>query len=146
MTPNELRDRIKRLLPRGPVTRSLERSISGGGMKVVWYANQREHLLGWLDEYDGPGYYGRKNPNRSAEFIYNHFQCAPGLLWLAEAAGVPRFALVKAKKAVLAGRSRTRRSAEEQRGAGRRASTSAAVGARRSSTSSRAMTAARITH
>jgi hypothetical protein len=102
MTPNELRDRIKRLLPRGPVTRSLERSISGGGMKVVWYANQREHLLGWLDEYDGPGYYGRKNPNRSAEFIYNHFQCAPGLLWLAEAAGVPRFALVKAKKAVLA--------------------------------------------
>lgn len=104
MTPRELHDRIKRLSPRGPVTRSLERRISRGGMKVVWYANQREHLLGWLSEYDGPGYYGRSNWSRSAEFVYNHFQCAPGLLWLAEAAGVPRFALMKAKEAVLAAR------------------------------------------
>lgn len=102
MTPGELRDHILRLSARGPVTRSLERSISGGGMTVIWYANQREHLLGWLAEYDGPGYYGRSKANRSAEFVYNHFQCAPGLLWLAEAAGVPRFALVTAKKAVLA--------------------------------------------
>jgi hypothetical protein len=100
MTPNELRDHIKHLSPRGPVTRSLERSIRGGGMSIVWYATQKEHLLG--SEYDGPGYYGRSSWNRSAEFIYNHFQCAPGLLWLAEAAGVPRFALVKAKEAALA--------------------------------------------
>lgn len=102
MTPKELRSHIKRLSPRGPVAHSLEQSIWGGGMKVTWYATQREHLLGWLSEYDGPGYYGRSNWNRSAEFVYNHIQCAPGLLWLAEAAGVPRFALVKAKKAVLA--------------------------------------------
>jgi hypothetical protein len=102
MTPNELRDHIKHLSPRGPVTRSLERSIRGGGMSIVWYATQKEHILGWLSEYDGPGYYGRSSWNRSAEFIYNHFQCAPGLLWLAEAAGVPRFALVKAKEAALA--------------------------------------------
>lgn len=102
MTPKELRDHIKRLSPRGPVARSLERSISGGGMRVVWYSTQKEHLLGWLSDYDGPGYYGRSTWNRSAEFVYNHFQCAPGLLWLAEAAGVPRFALIKAKKAVMA--------------------------------------------
>lgn len=102
MTPKELRNHIKRLSPRGPVARSLEQTISGGGMRVVWYATQREHLLGWLSEYDGPGYYGRSNWNRSAEFVYNHFQCAPGLLWLAEAAGVPKFALVKARRAVLA--------------------------------------------
>jgi hypothetical protein len=104
MTPKGLHAHIERLSPYGPVTRSLERRISGGGMTVVWYANQREHLLGWLAEYDGPGAYGRSNPNRSAEFVYNHFQCAPGLLWLAEAAGVPRFALLKAKNAVLASR------------------------------------------
>ena len=101
MTPKELHDHIKRLSPRGPVSRSLERSISGGGMTHVWYSSQKEHLLGWLSEYDGPGYYGRSNWSRSAEFVYNHFQCAPGLLWLAEAAGVPRFALMKAQTAVL---------------------------------------------
>ena len=52
-------------------------------------------------QYDGPGFYGPANWNRSAEFVYNHFHNAPGLLWLAEAVGVPRFALVKARDAVL---------------------------------------------
>jgi hypothetical protein len=99
MTPRELHDHIKRLSPRGPVACSLERIISGGGMTVVWYSTQKEHLLGWLAEYDGPGCYGRTNWRRSAEFVYNHFQCAPGLLWLAEAAGAPRFVLVKARAA-----------------------------------------------
>ena len=28
--------------------------------------------LRWLCEYDGPGFYGRQNPQRSAEFVYNH--------------------------------------------------------------------------
>jgi hypothetical protein len=54
----------------------------------VWYRSQKEHWLGWLSEYDGPGYYGRKNPDRSAEFVYNHINCAPMVLWLGEASGI----------------------------------------------------------
>jgi hypothetical protein len=48
----------------------------------------KEHWLGWLSEYDGPGYYGRKNPNRNAAFIYNHINSPPMLVWLAEGAGI----------------------------------------------------------
>jgi hypothetical protein len=72
-----------------------------GEPRAVSYRTQKEVLMGWLSEYNGPGYYGRANWNRSAEFVYNHFHNAPGLMWLAEAAGVPKFALVKAKSAVL---------------------------------------------
>lgn len=45
----------------------------------IWYRTQKEHWLGWLREYNGPGAYGRKNWNRDARFAYNHVVC-PGLL------------------------------------------------------------------
>lgn len=64
------------------------------------YGSQREHLLGWLTEYGGPGAYRRKNPGRDARFFYSHFRCAPGLLYLAEALGEERDALRKAITAV----------------------------------------------
>jgi hypothetical protein len=102
MTPAELRRRLARLHPVGAVTESLERELRRPGHRAPWYETQQEHLLGWLREYDGPGYYGRANWDRSAEFVYNHFNCAPGLLWIAEAAGAPRALLLKAKRAVLA--------------------------------------------
>ena len=102
MTPHELRQRLARLHPVGPVTESLERELRRPGQRAPWYETQQEHLLGWLREYDGPGYYGRANWDRSAEFIYNHFNCAPGLLWIAEAAGAPRALLRRARRAVLA--------------------------------------------
>ncbi|ABC82095.1 hypothetical protein [Anaeromyxobacter dehalogenans] len=76
MTPAELRSRIQRLRPSKPV---------------------REQLMAWLDEYDGPGFYNRKGFNHSARFAYNHLQSPSALLWLAGAAGVPPFALRKAK-------------------------------------------------
>jgi hypothetical protein len=60
---------------------------------------QKEHWTGWLEEYDGPGFYGRKTANRSAEYIYNHLHCAPMLLWLAEHAGVPTPVLHRAARA-----------------------------------------------
>jgi hypothetical protein len=57
----------------------------------VWYKSQKEHWLGWLSEYDGPGFYGRKtNGSRSAEYAYNHIVCPPMVLWLAEASGVEK--------------------------------------------------------
>lgn len=61
---------------------ALERALSGSGPRTTWYATQKEHLLGWLREYDGLGYYGRTNWNRTAQFVYNHFQCAAGLVWM----------------------------------------------------------------
>ncbi len=63
----------------------------------------KEHWLGWLSEYDGPGAYGRKSwKGRSAEFVYNHIGCPPMLLWLAEAAGVPKTKVLAAKRSALA--------------------------------------------
>jgi hypothetical protein len=102
MTPQELRRRLARLHPVGPVTESLERALRRPGQREPWYMTQQEHLLGWLRDYDGPGYYGRTSWDRTAEFVYNHFNCAPGLLWIAEAAGAPRLLLLRAKRAVLA--------------------------------------------
>ena len=68
---------------------TLEAHLHEAGQRSVWYRTQKEHLQGWLREYDGPGAYGRKGGfGRDAKFFYNHFQCAPGLFWLAEAAGV----------------------------------------------------------
>ena len=101
MTPQDLRRRIARLHPVGAVTESLERVLNGPGPRTTWYETQQEHLLGWLQDYGGPGAYNRARWDRTAEFVYNHFNCAPGLVWIAEAAGAPRPLLLKAKRAVV---------------------------------------------
>lgn len=55
----------------------------------VWYRTQKEHWIGWLSEYDGPGAYGRKTPTpTNAQSIYNRIVEPKMLLWLAKAAGV----------------------------------------------------------
>ena len=56
---------------------------------TVWYGSQKEHWLGWLANYDGPGAYGRKDANRTARFVYNHIVNPDMLLWLIAAADVP---------------------------------------------------------
>ena len=53
-----------------------------------WYKTQKEHWLGWLGEYDGPGAYGRQIKKRDAKFAYNHIVEPKMLLWLIKAAGV----------------------------------------------------------
>lgn len=90
MTPLEFRALIERLPEKAPLAELFNERDNLQGVGRVWYRNQKEHWLGWLAEYNGPGAYGRKNSNRDAKFIYNHFQCSPGLLWLAEASGVDR--------------------------------------------------------
>lgn len=52
-----------------------------------WWKHQREHLCTWFYQLGTPGAYGRKSRNTAARGAYNRFQCAPGLLWLAEALG-----------------------------------------------------------
>ena len=65
----------------------------------IWYKTQKEHWLGWLSQYHGPGAYGRiPGMNRDAKFAYNHIMCPPMLLWLAKAAGVDRKKIAAARK------------------------------------------------
>lgn len=53
------------------------------------YRTQKEHWIGWLSEYDGPGAYGRQTGvKRDAKFAYNHVVQPELLLYLAKASGV----------------------------------------------------------
>ena len=108
MTPKLLLRKIKTLPVKAPITASYGRALIARGVwddKRVWYTSQKEHWLGWLSEYDGPGAYDRKNwTGRSAQFVYNHIGCPPMLLWLAEAAGVSRTKVLAAKRSALSSR------------------------------------------
>lgn len=81
---DDLRRLISRLPAEQPVTDEYEARFT---THTAWYLDQREHLVGWLSEYNGPGAYGRKNPSTSGKHFYNHFRCVSGLIWLAEALG-----------------------------------------------------------
>ena len=90
MTPRTLRAHIRPLPEYLSRTRAMEQAIGiGVGFDGAWYRSQKEHWLGWLAEYSGPGAYGRSSQTpRDARHAYNHIQCAPMLFWLAEALGV----------------------------------------------------------
>jgi len=108
MSPRVLSQKIRKLRVKSPITASYGRELIALGVwhdEGVWYTSQKEHWLGWLSEYDGPGAYDRKNwKGRSAEFTYNHIGCPPMLLWLAEAAGVSKTKLLAAKRSALSAR------------------------------------------
>ena len=87
MSATGLRRVIGGLATAQPLTDAYESATESGEPRTVWYRSQKEHLEGWLERYDGPGAYGRRNPGQDARFFYNHFKCAPGLMWLAEALG-----------------------------------------------------------
>lgn len=57
----------------------------GGICQGDW--GQREHVSAWMDELAGPGAYGRVTRGLGARHGYTPFQCAPGLLCIAEAVG-----------------------------------------------------------
>ena len=66
-----------------------------------WYKTQKEHWLGWLGEYKGPGAYGRKGgKDQGAEYAYNHIVEYRMLLWLIEAADVESKLVEAAKSGV----------------------------------------------
>ena len=62
------------------------------------FASHRHHWISWLEGYDGPGAYGRQNPDRDARFVYNHLQNPGMLVWLAEGAGVNRVLVEEAAR------------------------------------------------
>lgn len=54
-----------------------------------WYKTQKEHWLGWLSEYSGPGAYGRKTDKiHDAEYAYNHVVQYKMLIWIIKAAKI----------------------------------------------------------
>ena len=64
------------------------------------YKTQKEHWLGWLGEYHGPGYYGRQDDTpRHAKLAYNRIVEVKMLLYLAKAAGVSPSRVAKAHAA-----------------------------------------------
>lgn len=103
MTPRTLRAYIRPLPEYLPRTQAMESRIQVGvGFDGAWYRSQKEHWLGWLAEYDGPGAYGRSRAKRDARFVYNHIQCAPMLFWLSEALETPSDVLDMTFQAVVA--------------------------------------------
>jgi hypothetical protein len=77
-----------------------------------WYTTQKEHWLGWLGEYHGPGVYGRKrDAKRDAKYAYNHIVEAKMLLWLIEAAGVRKELFSAARRACIGASSLQEKSA-----------------------------------
>lgn len=104
LNTRQLRRKIKRLDAETPLHKRLEQALQEGvGYGNAWYNSQKEHWLGWLAEYDGPGAYGRQTgKSRDARYIYNHIQCAPMLFWLAEAIEIPANTLEQAFNAVVA--------------------------------------------
>lgn len=54
-----------------------------------WYRTQKEHWLGWLKDYGGPGAYGRlPGTKRSARLVYARVVEPRMLLWLIDSAGL----------------------------------------------------------
>lgn len=79
---------LKRLPPHPPITTDYERRHRQGSPdKRTSYSNQRDHMVGWMSEMNGPGAYGRKQYGRTAKEAYNTLRCAPALIWIAEALG-----------------------------------------------------------
>ncbi len=49
----------------------------------------KDGWLGWLSEYDGPGFYKRKPGMKyGARFMYMHNASPSGLLWLIQVLGI----------------------------------------------------------
>jgi hypothetical protein len=81
-----------------------------------WYKTQKEHWLGWLSEYHGPGAYGRTGKTRrDAKFAYNHIVEVKMLTWLIEAAGVSPELVRRAKRSAAAGSSLAQKAAAVRR-------------------------------
>jgi hypothetical protein len=102
MDATGLRNIITKLPEHGVYSQKLEAHKRLAINRIPWYKSQKEHWLGWLKEYDGPGFYNRKNhAGRDAKYIYNHIMCSPMVLYLPEALGVSQVLVKKAFYAVI---------------------------------------------
>ena len=102
MDAKGLRAVIEKLPKHGEYSQKLEAHPLLAINRDPWYKSQKEHWLGWLGDYDGPGFYERKtHAGRDAKYIYNHIMCSPMLLYLPEALGVSTELIKKAYDEVI---------------------------------------------
>jgi len=103
--PHLLRQKILHLKAIHPITARFESAIAqrDSRKKDPWCGRQKEHWLGWLKDYNGPGYYDRRSWDVTAETVYNRVVNPSMVLWLCEAAGVPKSIIEDASSAALAG-------------------------------------------
>ena len=81
-----------------------------------WYRTQKEHWLGWLEHYEGPGAYGRKpGMTRDARYAYNHIVEPLMLLYLARASCLPKAVVARAERAAKEGTTMMQKSAAVRR-------------------------------
>jgi hypothetical protein len=101
MDSKKLREVIKKLPSHRQYSIRLEAHPLLAINRNPWYKSQKEHWLGWLKNYDGPGFYKRKtHSGRDAKYIYNHIMCSPMLLYLPEALGIDSALIQKAFETV----------------------------------------------
>jgi hypothetical protein len=91
---------IERLKPDAPYSRR-------GG----WYGDTQEQWLGWLEDYGGPGYYGRTGTGYNARFAYTHVQNHQMLIWLLSAAGLEAPTVTRAAAAAEAAKTMSAKAA-----------------------------------
>ena len=102
MDAKEMRAIIELLPNHGEYSQKLEAHSLLAINRTPTYKSQKEHWLGWLGDYDGPGFYQRKtHAGRDAKYIYNHIMCSPMLLYLPEALGVSTVLIKKAYDEVI---------------------------------------------
>lgn len=100
MTIYELKDMLEKKKSRYPISSLFEKTH--GQRRGVYWKNQKEHLISWLIAQDtlGSGRFSRDKINTDAERMYNRLACPECILWLCEAAGVPKaYVQVTAEKA-----------------------------------------------
>jgi hypothetical protein len=104
-TASDLIKYISRLPIKAPVADRFEKDLVRLDLSDRdrrWYRHQKEHWLGWLGDYGGPGYYGRQaSTKRHASMIYNRIKNPAMLLWLVDASGVSPAVVRKARLAGL---------------------------------------------
>lgn len=77
----------------------------------TWYRTQKEHWLGWLGDYEGPGAYKRKTGvKRDAKYAYNHIVCPELLMYLIRAISLKKELVEAAEKAYQTGSSQMEKS------------------------------------
>lgn len=102
MDAKGLRAVIQKLPNHGKYSQKLEAHKRLAINRIPWYKSQKEHWLGWLGDYDGPGFYQRKtHAGRDAKYIYNHIMCSPMVLYLPEALGLSTELIRNAYDAVI---------------------------------------------
>lgn len=51
-----------------------------------WWRSQKQHMIAWFSQAEGPGAYGRRRAQTAGQ-TYNRLLCPSALLWIAEALG-----------------------------------------------------------